>query len=177
MHRRAHCFACARGRTMGLFARPLNSDVRRPSGRHIGCVRGGKSAVNEGGTEVVHGARAESGFVRRCSSFDRLSGGPRQFRSAHQADAHAALRGCRDGSNPAVGARRSQGEYVGLTVFGEFAMSQPWGSSNGFVMGTSNFRWSGRRVRWYRARVRASASQARHARTGRLDGFHAAAQL
>jgi len=40
---------------------------------------------------------------------------------------------------------------------------------------SSNNRWSGRRVRWYEARARALASQARHARTGRFGGLRAAA--
>ena len=47
----------------------------------------------------------------------------------------------------------------------------------GFARGTSNFRWSGRRVRWCEARVRALASQARHAHTGRSGCLRAAAQL
>ena len=133
--------------------------------------------MSEGGTGVVHNAGAQSGSVRCRSSFDPVTVLASLLRSAHRANAHSALFDHRIASNPVGGARRSRREYVGRSSFGEAAMVRRSGFSTGFVVGTSNFRWSGRRVRCEGARVRALASQARHARTGRCGCFCAAAQL
>jgi len=120
--------------------RPLNFGVRRPSvPQYVDC-EAGKSEVC--GT-IAGVAQLEPSFVhgQQTASIRSATG---YASSAHfTVHAHAAPNGHRDIATPKEGERLSQGEYLTLSSFGESATAQWFGSSNGFVMGTSNFRWSG----------------------------------
>ena len=153
---------------LAAFAPPLNFDVRRPSIREWKSVCR-KIAGLEVITSIMDSAPAKSGFVLRRWSLrsGALAAAP------ITADSTPSLPW-----TPRVHARPVRGLHNAAAVsFGKAADGVTIEPSISFVMGTSNFRWSGRRVRWYEAQVRAFASRARHARTGRSGCLRAAAQL
>jgi len=121
-------------------ARPLNSDVRRPSvPQYVDC-EAGKSEVCG---RVAGVARLEPGFVHGQQTASIRSATGYASSARFTVDAHAAPHGHRDIATPKEGEPLSQGEYLTLSSFGESATTQWLGSSIGFVNGTSNFRWSG----------------------------------